>query len=286
MSTNNIKIIIITRKLAYPELFFDDSSAKTTYHPHHLTKFFFTVILENINQKFSAFEEKILYFQDFCILHEKNGLEIFEPSNLNTRDDSKSLKKYISAISKKFAETYFLDNKLYAVKDVEIKIENTKIKAEAIFVFWDKMPKHSFFSPKYYSEDKGRNLELIQAICDDCKLEENSKPEENINNVLYIHDDEWGKFKHDAIIIKNSKIVDNSLITDYEHSRLRLYFSNVMVFRHIGVGSNTTIFDTILNSTYIETNPLILKIQEHESLLKDADVDFLNVIKKIKEETE
>lgn len=110
----------------------------------------------------------------------------------------------------------------------------------------------------YWNRTKGFAKELgvlLPLICKDCGIAENTESE----NLLYIHDDEWGG-RGNALLIFNNKKLDetNGKILD---KLIELKFSFAAAFQHIN--SPGSFFHQILNMEFGE-KPLFERLGDME----------------------
>ncbi len=140
---------------------------------------------------------------------------------------------------------------------------------EITFILWDKLPLSEYTITIY----KKKRLELILAICEDCKIVDNKE-----KNMLYIHDTQWG-VSEDMELIREGEKVEDADISEEETNKLKTLFTYIASFRHTTTEYNATIFDKILAFDF-NGIPLIKLCKEVEAILKNGTfisaLEFLN----------
>lgn len=112
---------------------------------------------------------------------------------------------------------------------------------QIILLLWDVVP--VVFSG-FISREKNNRLSLVIQICKDCGIEPSSG---DTDNILYIHDEEWGIKKDEPLYTKTTKSED---IYESEYSEMKRYFDSAIAFQHISVDKNTTTYDLIRHGAF------------------------------------
>lgn len=263
------KIIVITRDVAYTNQSPAPPSSlwayveKCRYKTTHFFEFYLSVILQQID-KISKPIERAKALKEFnSLINNKGNDAVITAYHLRDED---SLNKFVEN-----NVNIYIEKNANEIRTIYKAYQSES--AEVIFVFWNNIIPNNYFTKRTFADNRNR-LKLIKAICDDCDVDKSG------NNRLYIHDEEWGKGRQDAILINND-YRDKNLITQSEFQELGLTFDFMATFRHIGVAKNVTIFDNIKNFNFDVNDTLTTQLEILDEMREEHD--FLYILDKLDE---